>query len=131
MQHVENKMPLVTIIIPVYRVERFLNRCLDSVINQTYKNIEILVVVDLECNVDRSAEICRHYEKAEQRLIIIDQKNRGLSGARNEALDKASGEYIMFIDGDDFIDRHLPSESSSAVFGTAADKWTASSIRNP
>lgn len=107
MQHVENKMPLVTIIIPVYRVERFLNRCLDSVINQTYKNIEILVVVDLECNVDRSAEICRHYEKAEQRLIIIDQKNRGLSGARNEALDKASGEYIMFIDGDDFIDEHM------------------------
>lgn len=107
MQYTENKMPLVTIIIPVYRVERFLKRCLDSVINQTYKNIEILVVVDLKCNVDKSAEICRCYEKAEQRITIIDQKNRGLSGARNEALDRASGEYIMFIDGDDFIDEHM------------------------
>lgn len=106
-QQKEEAAPLVTIIIPVYRVERFLKKCLDSVVRQTYKNIEILVVVDLGCNIDNSAEICKYYEKKERRISIINQKNRGLSGARNEALDRASGEYIMFIDGDDFIDEHM------------------------
>lgn len=96
-----NTMDLVSIIIPVYNVEKYLERCILSVINQSYKDIEIILVND--GSTDDSLKICQKYETLDKRIILIDQKNAGLSGARNSGLKYASGEYIVFIDSDDYV----------------------------
>lgn len=96
-------MPKVSVIIPVYNVEHYLPKCLDSVINQTYKDMEIICVND--CSLDDSLKICKEYATKDSRIKIINrEKNGGLSAARNSGLDNASGEYIYFIDSDDYID---------------------------
>ena len=93
----------VSIIIPVYNTEKFLNRCVDSVINQKFNNFEIILVND--GSKDNSLKICRDYEKKYPKIIkVIDQKNSGPAIARNRGIESAKGEYIMFIDSDDFID---------------------------
>ena len=97
--------PLISVIIPVYNVEKYLRECLDSVINQTYKNLEIILVND--GSPDNSGEICDEYARVDQRVIVIHKENSGVSSARNTALDIAKGEYISFIDSDDFVDRHF------------------------
>lgn len=94
--------PLISIIIPVYNVERYLPKCLDSVIHQSYKNIEIICVND--GSPDNSSEILAEYEKKDPRIKVINQKNTGLAGARNTGVDAAIGDYIMFVDSDDWID---------------------------
>ena len=96
---------LVTVIIPIYKVEEYIHECLDSVINQTYKALEILLVDD--GSPDRCPQICDEYAKRDSRIRVIHQTNSGLSGARNAALDIAQGKYIVFLDSDDFIDTHL------------------------
>ena len=93
---------LVSIIIPVYNKENFLSKCLDSVINQSFKNIEIVCVND--GSTDNSINILRDYEKKDSRFLIIDKPNGGVSSARNEGIFKCSGEYIMFVDPDDYIE---------------------------
>lgn len=95
------KKPLISIIIPVYNVEKFLNSCLDSVINQTYQNLEIMCVND--GSTDNSLKILEQYAQKEPRINIINQSNKGLAGARNTALDALNGEYFFFLDSDDFI----------------------------
>ena len=95
-------MPKVSIIVPVYNMEQYLNRCLESIINQTYENIEIILIND--GSKDNSLEICKNYAKKDNRIMIIDQKNSGVSSARNSGLDKATGEYLAFVDPDDWID---------------------------
>ena len=93
----------VSIIIPVYNTEKFLNRCVDSVINQKFNNFEIILVND--GSKDNSLKICRDYEKKYPKIIkVIDQKNSGPAIARNRGIESAKGKYIMFIDSDDFID---------------------------
>lgn len=92
----------VSIIVPVYNVERYLSKCLDSLINQTYKNIEIICVND--GSLDTSLQILQTYQKKDQRIQIIDQQNQGLSGARNSGIKCASGDYILFVDSDDWIE---------------------------
>lgn len=93
----------VSIIIPIYNVEQYLAQCLDSVINQTYKNIEIICVND--CSLDNSFRILDEYSKNDKRIKIINRENNGgLSAARNTGLDNASGKYIYFLDSDDWID---------------------------
>lgn len=101
MRFLNNK---VSVIIPVYNVEIYLDRCLESVLNQTYKNIEIIIVND--GSTDNSADICYKYSKIDSRVIFIDQINKGVSSARNAALKKASGNYIYFIDSDDYIENN-------------------------
>lgn len=95
------EMPLVSVIIPVYNSESYLKECLDSVLNQTYRNIEVICVDD--GSVDRSLEILRHYENKDSRVQVYIQENKGPSAARNKALDNANGEYISFVDSDDFL----------------------------
>ena len=90
-------------IIPVYNTEKYLDKCLDSVVNQTLTDLEIICVND--CSSDRSLDILNHYAKKDPRLKIIDfKKNQGVSIARNTAINIATGEYIGFVDSDDFID---------------------------
>lgn len=93
---------LLSVIIPVYNVEPYLEQCLDSVINQTYKNIEIICIND--GSTDNSLKILEKYKTKDSRIKIISQKNKGLSEARNAGIKIAKGKYIGFIDPDDFIE---------------------------
>ncbi len=93
--------PLLSVIIPVYNVEKYLRECLDSVSNQTYQNLEIILVND--GSKDGSAEICKEYLAKDERIQYYEQENQGQSAARNLALSKATGEYITFVDSDDWI----------------------------
>lgn len=97
----ENENSLVSVIVPVYNVEEYLSECLDSIINQTFKNTEIICVND--GSTDRSPEILNEYAKKDSRIIIINQDNKGLSNARNTGIAAASGKYIYFCDSDDYI----------------------------
>jgi glycosyltransferase involved in cell wall biosynthesis len=94
--------PLVSIIVPCYNVELYLRPCLDSIVNQTYANIEILVIND--GSTDNTLDIIKEYEQKDKRIILFDTCNKGLSAARNLGLDHVHGELIMFIDSDDLLD---------------------------
>lgn len=100
MEKVSN--PLISVVIPVYKVEEYLNRCVDSVINQTYENLEIILVND--GSPDNCPKICDEYAKKDSRIKVIHKENGGLSDARNAGIDKATGKFITFIDSDDYID---------------------------
>lgn len=91
----------LSVIVPVYNVEPYLRRCIDSIINQTYKNLEIILVDD--GSPDNCGQICDEYANKDSRIIVIHQKNSGASVARNVGMDIASGEYISFVDSDDRI----------------------------
>ena len=93
---------LVSIIVPVYNVEKFVEKCVKSLMNQTHKNIEIILVDD--GSPDHSPEIIDRIAAEDQRVHVIHQQNRGVSAARNAGLQCASGEYVMFVDGDDWVD---------------------------
>lgn len=97
-----DKMPKVSIIVPVYNVERYLKQCMDSLVEQTYQNIEIICVDD--GSTDNSGEILDRYAEADRRVQVFHVKNAGVSSARNTALSYASGKYVIFVDGDDWID---------------------------
>lgn len=94
-------MPKISIIVPVYNVEQYLRDCIDSILNQTFKDFELILVND--GSTDNSLEICKRYKDIDDRICIIDKKNGGLSSARNAGLDIAKGEYIGFVDSDDYI----------------------------
>lgn len=93
--------PLISVVIPVYNVEEYLQQCLDSVKSQTYENLEIILVDDGA--TDRSGSICEEFAKTEKRAVVIHQENQGLSGARNTGVSAATGEYIAFLDSDDWV----------------------------
>ena len=95
-------MPKVSVIIPVYNVEKYLSECLDSVINQTLKDIEIICIDD--SSTDNSLSILEKYAKKDKRIKVIKQKNLGAGVARNRGLEVAKGEYIGFVDSDDYVD---------------------------
>ena len=92
----------ISIIVPIYNVEKYLERCINSLINQTYKNIEIILVND--GSTDNSLIICEKYKNIDSRIILVNKENGGLSDARNVGIDNSSGNYITFIDSDDYID---------------------------
>lgn len=92
----------ISIIIPCYNTERFLPKCLDSVVNQTYRNLEIICIID--GSPDSSLTICNQYAEKDKRIVVINQDNQGLSGARNTGLSVSKGDYIMFLDSDDWIE---------------------------
>jgi len=94
--------PLVSIIVPIYKVEPYLRRCLDSIVNQTYTNLEIILVDD--GSPDGCPQICDEYAARDKRIVVIHKGNGGLSDARNAGLDICKGEYISFVDSDDWVD---------------------------
>ena len=93
---------LVSVIVPIYNVAQYLPECIDSVRNQTYKNMQIVLVND--GSTDNSLDICLKYQNEDDRIVIINKKNGGLSSARNEGIKAANGDYLSFVDSDDFID---------------------------
>ncbi len=97
----KQSLPLISIIVPVYRTEQYLRQCVDSLLAQTYTHIEIILVDD--GSPDRSGEICEEYADKDSRVKVIHQENGGLSAARNTGLNHISGEYVMFVDSDDWI----------------------------
>ena len=94
--------PLISVVIPLYNVDRYLSRCLDSVVAQTYKNLEILLIDD--GSTDRGPSICDEYATKDSRIVVVHKENGGLSDARNKGIDKMTGAYVTFIDSDDYVD---------------------------
>lgn len=97
----QEEKDLVSVVIPVYNGEKELGRCIDSILKQTYKDLQILIIDD--GSEDKSLSIARSYEKNDNRISVFHQKNQGVSAARNLGIQKAEGNYLTFVDGDDFI----------------------------
>ncbi len=112
-------MTKVSVIVPVYNVEKFLARCLDSILDQSLHDIEVVCVDD--GSPDGSIDILRRYEARDSRVRVIRQPNRGLGGARNTGIEAASGEYVGFVDSDDLIDRDFYEKLYAAASRTGAD----------
>ena len=100
--------PLISVIVPVYRVEAYLERCVKSILSQTYKNLEVILVDD--GSPDQCPAICDACAEKDARVKVIHQENKGLSGARNAGIDAASGEYLAFVDSDDYVSPHFIEE---------------------
>lgn len=96
---------LISVIVPVYNVENYLNKCIDSIINQTYSNLEIILIDD--GSTDNSGIICDNYKKIDKRIIVVHKNNGGLSSARNIGLDISRGELISFVDSDDYLEQNM------------------------
>ena len=96
---------LISVIVPIYNVEKYLNKCIESIINQSYSNLEIILVDD--GSKDNSGVMCDSYLLKDNRIKVIHKENGGLSDARNVGIEKAKGEYIIFIDSDDWIDKKM------------------------
>lgn len=111
--------PLISIIVPVFNVAAYLERCVKSIICQNYQNIEIILVDD--GSTDESGRLCDVFSRKDQRINVIHQTNGGLSSARNAGLDVMKGEYIGFVDGDDFIDRDMYGTLIKAALDHDAD----------
>ena len=95
----------ISVIVPVYNVEQYLERCVDSIINQTYKNLEIILVND--GSTDNSGQLCDELAKKDSRIRVIHKENGGVSEARNFGVKEISGEYVIFIDSDDYINKRM------------------------
>ncbi|APC91350.1 glycosyltransferase family 2 protein [Francisella opportunistica] len=110
---------LISIIIPIYNTQEYLSRCLESVINQTYKNLEIILIND--GSTDSSLSICEKYKSKDNRIVLLNQQNSGQALARNSALDMAKGDYIAFIDSDDWVSLDYIQALYNHVFSYSAD----------
>ena len=91
----------ITVIVPVYNTKKFLKRCIMSIMNQSYSNLEIIIIND--GSTDGSEKICNELEKADERIRVIHQKNNGIAATRNIGIENATGQYISFVDSDDYL----------------------------
>lgn len=110
---------LISIIVPIYKVEKYIHKCIDSLINQTYKNIEIILIED--GSPDNCAKICDEYAEKDKRIKVIHKENAGLSAARNDGVDICMGEYVTFVDSDDYISYSFCEELLNAIVENNAD----------
>ena len=110
---------LISIIIPVYNVECYLGACMESVLNQTYKKIEVILVDDGA--TDNSGQMCDHYAEEDMRVRVIHKKNGGLADARNKGITHANGDYIMFIDSDDVVSQNFVEYLYSLIIENSSD----------
>lgn len=109
----------ISVIVPIYNVEEYVEKCIDSLIKQTYKNIEIILVDD--GSKDKSYEICKKYSELDSRIKLIHKENGGLSDARNVGIDNATGEYITFLDSDDWLNYNYCEVMVNEILDTKAD----------
>lgn len=117
-----SKKPLISVIVPVYNVEGYLDECLNSIRQQTYTNIEILLVED--CSTDSSMTVLQAHLVDTRLKLIPHQKNRGISVARNTGVEAATGDYLIFVDSDDIIDTRLIASCVNCAITTDADLVT-------
>lgn len=113
------KMPLISVIVPVYNVEKYLDRCIRSILNQSYSNLEIILVDD--GSPDNSSQICDEYSCRDCRIRVIHKENGGLSSARNAGIAVAKGDYIAFVDSDDWIDSQMYLKLMNAIQAQNSD----------
>ena len=111
--------PKVSIVVPVYKVEEYIDRCLDSLLNQTLKDIEIILVDD--GSPDNCPKICDEYAQKDARVRVVHKQNEGLGYARNSGMEVAVGEYIAFVDSDDFVDIRMFEELYDVARGNDSD----------
>ena len=109
----------VSVIVPIYNSESYIDKCIQSIIDQSYSNIEIILVND--GSIDNSKSICENYANIDKRIKLINQENQGVSKARNKGLDLAKGKYIGFVDGDDYIEKNMIESIISNIENTKAD----------
>lgn len=121
------RIPLLSVIVPIYNAEQYLDKCLDSIVNQTFRNMEIILVND--GSTDDSLEICRKYQQADERIKIISKENGGLIRARKTGLSAASGNFIGFVDSDDWIEPDMYETLVNCVEGTGCDLVSSGIIR--
>ena len=111
--------PIISIIVPIYKTEKQLGRCIDSILSQTFTDFELILIDD--GSPDRCPELCDDYEKQDNRIRVIHKKNEGQARARNIGLDLAKGQYIGFVDSDDYIERDMYEKLYSALVKNNAD----------
>jgi len=111
--------PLLSIIVPIYNVEQYVDKCIQSILNQTYQNLEIILVDDGA--TDRSGSIADSYAAKDKRIKVFHKENGGLSDARNYGLDHVTGDYILFVDSDDFIENTMCERLFAVANSTNAD----------
>lgn len=129
------KKPTISVIVPVYNVQKYLDECIKSILNQTFTDFELILVND--GSTDNSGSICDEYEKSEERVKVIHQENSGVSCARNKGIEISRGQYITFIDSDDFIDKFffkeaikvlLENKSDIYISGVQMETWESDDI---
>ena len=128
-RELSRKLPLVSVVIPVYNVEKYLEECLNTIINQTYSNIEVIVVND--GSTDSSGVIAEKFLTIDSRLTVIHKVNGGLSDARNAGMSIATGKYITFIDSDDYVDYHFVETLTELAEKINADIVQSNNSRDP
>ena len=110
---------LVSIVVPVYNAEKYVDRCIESILGQSYTNIEVIIIDD--SSKDNSLAICRKYSEQDKRVKVFSKENKGVSAARNLGIEKARGEYLMFADADDYIDKDMVGDMLGLLKENGAD----------
>lgn len=118
-------MPKISIVIPVYNVEKYLRKCFDSILNQTFQDFEIICVDD--GSTDKSLEILQEYKRKDDRFIILQQRHAGAGAARNHGIKLAEGKYIQFLDSDDYFEPNLLEEMYTRAEKSGAEITVCSS----
>ena len=111
--------PLISVIVPVYNVEKYLENCVNTLVKQTYRNIEILLIND--GSTDKSGWLCEELAQKDERIKVFHKPNGGLSDARNYGVEKANGEYIGFVDSDDYVHELMYEKLLNAIITSNAD----------
>jgi glycosyltransferase involved in cell wall biosynthesis len=122
-----DKGPLISIIVPVYNNDKYIKKCVDSLVNQTYANLQIILIND--GSTDKSHAMIKDFEKADNRIVCIDKKNEGLSATRNVGIKASTGDYLMFVDSDDWIDENCCGEVLAEAIASDADVVMWSYVR--
>ena len=111
--------PVISVIVPVYKAEKHLFVCIESILKQTYSNFELLLIND--GSPDRCGDICEEYARKDSRIQVIHKKNGGVSSARNAGIKRSKGKYIMFIDSDDWVNEKILEELLEQTFVTGSE----------
>ena len=111
--------PLISVMVPCYNTSKYLAKCIESILNQTYKNLELIILSD--GSTDGSVEIMKEYAKQDNRITVIDRENKGVAISRNELIENAKGDYLMYVDSDDTISEYMLEDMYNALIKNDAD----------